>query len=412
MHDYVSPVIADTFRLQVKDLNFAALRNPGLIKACVNIHHQRTSDLKLTLIAPSGASIWLSNRNGGEDGQNYTETCFSQNGFFGYIHQGQNPFYGDFIPDGRFEILNEDTAALAGEWLLVVQDLRNEFTGFLGSWNLYFGELPTIKTDWCGEDQPEACVTAPENEAGLLLPDLVLLPAFTRNQFTEYPCDHDTYPGQIKFAATIANIGWGPMETRGSDQWYCGGTLVEDGNHPCEDGSYPRQVIVQRVYAKRDGEITFRDTVAGTNYFDAKPGHNHYHVDDWVEYKLLKINDNKEEVVICQGEKVSYCLFDSGSCQENDPLCEFQDRKYGPQNLPNYGFGRYVSCYEGIQGISVGGYDTYGSMYEGQSLTLPAGTGNGHYILQITVDPNNIYLEENEDNNVLRLEIDLIKQSL
>ncbi len=410
LQDFVSVAAADTFRIMVTDLKPADQVNFGLIKICINLHHGRTSDLKLTLVNPAGQAIWLSNRNGGETGRNYTETCFSRQGFFGYIHEGENPFNGDYLPDGRFDVLDEGPQPPNGEWQLIVQDLREEVTGILGSWNLYFGTIPSRTTDWCSTQEPDRCTLSEAQPDGALLPDLVMLPSFTRAQFIEYPPDHNTFPRQIKFAATIANIGFGPMETRGSGRWYCGEQAVANGASPCADGTLPRQEILQRIYYKQNGMINHRDTAAGTNYLDLKPGHNHFHVDDWVEYKLLRVTHSGEEEVVCAGEKVSYCLFDSGACQENDPLCAIGQVQYGPQNLPNYGFGRYVNCRDGIQGISVGGYDTYGSMYEGQSLTLPPGTVNGRYVLQITVDPNNQYRESDEDNNVLRMVFHLQKQ--
>jgi len=409
LNDFIAVDLADTFRLQVTAERLGNLQELVLAKACVNIHHGRTSDLKISLVNPSGESIWLSNRNGGEDGRNYSETCFAQVGFFGYIHQGKNPFPGEYSPDGRFEILSENRDQLAGEWLLIIQDLRPDISGYLGSWNLHFGEQTYQSPDRCDPEHPENCST-PACGDSLLLPDLVMLPSFTKDQFVEYPPDHPSFPAQIKFAATIANIGWGPMDTRGNDKWYCGEQEVDGYFERCSDGSYPRQKILQRVYYKSEQHISFLDTVAGTNYFDSKPGHNHFHVDDWVEYKLLRIDEFGEEIEICQGEKVSYCLFDSGNCGVDDPLCKIGEQTYGPQNLANYGFGRYVDCHSGVQGISVGGYDTYGSMYEGQSLTLPPGTPNGKYLLRITVDPQNIYWEANEKNNVLTLEVDINKQ--
>ncbi|MBK8390166.1 MAG: hypothetical protein IPL23_13210 [Saprospiraceae bacterium] len=62
-----------------------------------------------------------------------------------------------------------------------------------------------------------------------MLPDLVLLPSFTKNQMDEYGPDHPQYPSQIRFAASIANIGYGPMVIRGDHEWFC-----NDSNQPVD----------------------------------------------------------------------------------------------------------------------------------------------------------------------------------
>jgi len=85
---------------------------------------------------------------------------------------------------------------------------------------------------------------------------------------------------------------------------------------------------------------------------------------------------------------------------------------------PNESVGRHkiglddcADGHSGYQGISVGGYDAYKSMYEGHYLTPPASTPNGTYLLQIHVDPLGLYSESNTTNNVLRVEVELTKQS-
>ncbi|MDB5012441.1 MAG: hypothetical protein JWQ25_643, partial [Daejeonella sp.] len=49
----------------------------GVESASININHNRSSDLKITLESPDGTAIWLSNRNGGDEGKNYIQSQFS-----------------------------------------------------------------------------------------------------------------------------------------------------------------------------------------------------------------------------------------------------------------------------------------------------------------------------------------------
>jgi subtilisin-like proprotein convertase family protein len=394
--------------INVEGLGTSASKNYGLVKVCMTIVHQRLSDIKVTLTNPSGRSIWLTNRNGGEEATQYSNTCFSLTGFTGYIHEAKNPFNGEFIPDGKFEVLNEGD--LTGDWQLAVEDLRTGATGTLSYWSLFFGEYDKNTKGKCSEKQPQNCICDNGKKQGEMLPDLILLPHFPTDQFQEYGADHPDFPRQIKFAVSIANIGNGPMEVRGSGQWFCGEQAV-DSSAVCQDGLQARQYIYQTIYRKKGNRIHKKQVQAGTNYYDNKPGHNHYHVDNWVYYQLLKVEAGVETEV-CSGSKVSYCLFDSGICNDADELCLFNGVKYGFTTLHNYGFGGYTDCYAGVQGISVGGYDTYGSMYEGQFLQLPPDVTNGEYILRITVDPKGLYRESDKHNNTLNIPVTLTKQSL
>jgi len=107
---------------------------------------------------------------------------------------------------------------------------------------------------------------------------------------------------------------------------------------------------------------------------------------------------------------VSYCLFDSGACTNNDGLCAWNGSVFGEKNLVNYGFGTYASCKSGKQGISVGGYDTYGMLYEGQFIQLPKNLPSGEYLLEVEIDPEKKYLEEDRSNNTYCQSVFISKQ--
>lgn len=415
IHDFSGSVQADSFHVEVKGVSPATLsRTFGLSKICIDIVHHRTSDLKIELISPSGVSIWLTNRNGGENGWNYTSTCFRSNGFSGYVHKGKNPFVGEYIPDGRIEFLNNGQNP-NGKWTLLISDLRSGESGQLNYFSLEFSENPTPNylSSPCQFENGKACQCPDGKSTCDLLPDLIILPKFTEIQVEEYPYDHVSFPGQLKFAASIANIGSGPMEILGSGKWYCNGVEVKKSAYCGTDSIRPRQLIYQRIYQRTDTGLSSRLVTAGTNYFDDKPGHNHFHVDDWVLFQLVSYKDTvhfKGKKVICKGQKVSYCLFDSGICNNEDSLCQDGAKVYGEKNLLNYGLGDYSGCEAPAQGISVGGYDTYGFMYEGQYLVLPKGLKTGFYWLEILIDPTGKYIESNKENNIYRQRVFVSKQ--
>ncbi len=416
IHDFKGGFKIDSFPIKVSGLKSKIDNNFGIAKICFTILHPKVSDLKIELLSPDGTSIWLTNRNGKDRGRHYTNTCFRSNGFSGYVHQAGAPFTGEYIPDGRMTFLNNGQDP-NGTWYLMIQDLRTGERGALNFVTLEFSENPTPNTDVspCSMEDGTACKCADGSEGCELLPDLIILPRLTLDQVKEYPWNDPYYPGQLRLAASIANIGEGPMEAFGNNKWYCGGEEVKDSTVICNDETHPRQQIHQRVYKKNGNKIEWQDRIAGTNYFDDKPGHNHYHVDDWVEFRVVKeIKDKKGKVVkrqlVSKGSKVSYCLFDSGICNNGDSLCVLNGKTYGDKNLVNYGLGNYMDCKSLKQGISVGGYDTYGMMYEGQSVSLPKGLKSGDYILEVEVDPTGIYKEKDKSNNTFKMPIHISKQ--
>lgn len=411
--DFKSYVRTDTFRLNINKLQNQINKKFGLSKVCFNITHPRASDIKIELKSPDGTSIWLSNRNGRDKGRDYQNTCFRSNGFSGYIHQANAPFEGEFIPDGRFSFLNNGQNP-NGEWKLLIGDLREGEQGSLNYFSLEFSEnpMPNEGLSPCSFENPEACKCSNTSNNCELLPDLIILKKFTEQQIKEYPKDDPYYAGQLHFAASICNIGDGPMETMGMNEWYCGDKKV-DSLTKCADGKFARQKVYQRIYSKNGKTLTWRDRLAGTNYFDDKPGHNHFHVDDWVEFRLTKqetIKGKVKSTIIAKGRKVSYCLFDSGICSNSNDLCQEKGQIFGEKNLPNYGMGNYSDCKSKKQGISVGGYDTYGMLYEGQFIQLPKGLKSGQYFLEIEIDPNHIYQEKNRNNNIFKMPVQISKQ--
>ncbi len=407
IQDYAGDYNRQEFLCELYDLPLSADTNYGLESVVINIRHNRVSDLKITLEAPDGSNVWLTNRNGRDSGRDYTNTKFIMEATK-YIHQAKAPFTGEYIPDGRLEYLNNKQNP-NGYWKLVIEDLKAGFDGYLDSFSIVFGKHPAkiqmVKR--CSFSNPELCVTPGKSGQGDLLPDLVILPSFTQSQVQEYAWNDSVYPGQLRFAATIANIGYGPMEIKGAKKWFCGRTEV-DSSVKCPNGNNSRQVVLQTIYYKQGDSIKQRVVEAGSMYLDDHPGHNHFHIDEWVEFRLLKISSSKR-VAVTNANKVSYCLFNSGLCSNSDNVCNLSNKRYG-ENMPNYGLGDYSGCGTEKQGIAVGGYDTYGMMYEGQFLLLPKGLKKGDYWLEIEVNPNNQYKESNKRNNTYRMKIKILKQ--
>ncbi|MCW3083236.1 MAG: hypothetical protein JWP12_602 [Bacteroidetes bacterium] len=98
-----------------------------------NITHTFDGDLILTLTAPNGSSIILSNQEGSID-QNYTNTVFSDTATTP-VSAGTGPFTGAFMPEAPFSTL---TGPANGTWTLNVSDNAAADVGTLAGWSLAF----------------------------------------------------------------------------------------------------------------------------------------------------------------------------------------------------------------------------------------------------------------------------------
>ena len=102
------------------------------INVTVNITHTFDGDLVLTLIAPDGTPIVLSDRNGGP-GNNFENTVFDQEAG-NPISSGSAPFTGSFAPDGDLSTLYGTLSD--GDWTLNVSDNAGFDQGTLDNWTL------------------------------------------------------------------------------------------------------------------------------------------------------------------------------------------------------------------------------------------------------------------------------------
>lgn len=163
----------------------------GLEAVVLTLHHERVSDIKITLEAPDRTSVWLTNRNGKDTGRHYLNTRFSQFGKNGQISASSAPFKGDFVPDGLLEFVNNGQNP-NGLWKISVEDLKEGVTGRLDKVQLIFSNKPAalVKARFCSLETVGFCACPDGKENCELLPDLVIVPVFTYNQIQEYSWNH------------------------------------------------------------------------------------------------------------------------------------------------------------------------------------------------------------------------------
>lgn len=409
--DFQDTDIPTVFPIKVSGLPDKIDTAFGLETICFDITHPSISDLKIELQSPSGLTIWVTNRNG-KKGKDYTETCFNENGFNGYIYEAKAPFIGTYIPDGRIYYLNNNQNP-NGTWNLLVHDLAKENIGTVNSIRITFGNHPPKpELSPCTFNNPAGCACPDGSTSCDLLPDLIVSLKMSEILHEEYAQNDPVYPHQLRLAVATANIGWGPLEVVGSGQWFCGKKAVPV-NERCPDSSFARQLLQQRIYHRSGDSLGFKDISAGKIAFDARPGHMHYHADNWVDFTLRKKNKNPNPLkwpVVGHGTKASFCIYDSGNCTDKNALCADGNKIKGERELKNYGFGKYVECNSDRQGLSVGGLDVYGQSFEGQLIDLPKDLCNGKYFIVVTVDPLNLYKESDETNNSIIIPVEIMLQ--
>ena len=205
-----------------------------------------------------------------------------------------------------------------------------------------------------------------------LKPDLVPLADANRNWVYGWYLDQSTQPGNIllRLSTTVANFGSGPLE-----MW--GGATNGD-----------EQDVYQRIY-NADG--SFQDNLAGA--FIYHPSHGHIHFEGFARYTLKEVTSGGGVGnEIAAGEKVSFCLL---NVSHVNPTMT---------NNAIIAHGRGGSSCGSMQGISVGYADVYGSSLPDQWIDVtyvPSGT----YWLEVDADPDNRVIEEDETNNIVRIQI-------
>ena len=225
--------------------------------------------------------------------------------------------------------------------------------------------------------------------------------------------------GRLRITVSTPNIGHGPMETRSSNIFVCGtDTFVGTAPSICPDNiTYPKIIINQRIYHKNGNSMSYYDRPAGTMTYH--PSHGHQHVDNWGVYTLRTPTADPNPVnwpIVGNGAKLAFCLLDIGACASSNGsgLCiaDNGDTLDTPAEFyGNYGLGGgSYGCSATLQGISAGYFDTYNQSLDGMWINIPPGTCNGTYYIVCQQDPDNYFLEENDNNNVMAVPFTLTKQ--
>lgn len=207
-----------------------------------------------------------------------------------------------------------------------------------------------------------------------LLPDLAMGPIQDIAVGTT-----DTGQQRLRFAATIVNIGAGPLILRAGRPWL--------GNDDW---------MVEQWVAERTGGYSVSQTGASLIY--GGDGHNHWHVKQ-VEVHQLETLDGK---VLGRLVKQGFCFFDTDGY------------KLGLTGAPSDAHWGSIGCGSNFStrvhmGLSVGWADKYPWFLIDERIDV-TNVPDGKYRLREVADPNHQFQESNTGNNETWVVIELSTQ--
>ena len=169
----------------------------------------------------------------------------------------------------------------------------------------------------------------------------------------------------LRFATVALNAGAGPLDV-----------IAEQGQTGTIASTW------QRIWTDT---WHFSDVPSGE--FVRHPTHDHIHFDAFERYRLLALDGE----VVASAEKVSFCLRDSvriGPVRPATGAMLIGDDDCGElQQVINPGFG-----------------DHYHALLDDQWIDI-TGVASGTYVVEITIDPENLIVESDEANNVGTFEV-------
>jgi hypothetical protein len=207
------------------------------------------------------------------------------------------------------------------------------------------------------------------------------------------------------------------MEITPTNNYICGGDTLRDffpsASFMCPDGSFPKRLINQRIYRKVGNAFQYELRPAG--YMQYHPSHGHLHIDGWGLYTLrlrdISVADTLKWPIVNSGLKVSFCLIDLTTCSGSLGDCvDLNGNILNNQSFRNYGLGGGYNCGNVVQGISVGKVDIYHQYLDESFVKIPYEACNGEYHAVVQIDPDNHFVEVNENNNWLEAKTMLTRQ--
>jgi PKD repeat protein/subtilisin-like proprotein convertase family protein len=390
------PVTVSGLPVIIDSVNF------GLLSVCINISHTYDANLDIYIKSPDGVLVKLVN-NRGANGRNFIDCCLKENGTIP-IGQGIATFTGSFIPEETINTINNRQNP-NGIWYLGVHDEVPFNSGRVNNFSINFGNNPPptpVDASICTITNGRSCKCPDGTQNCDLLPDIT-------NSQKVIEQNNIEFNGYLQIGVGTPNIGYGPIEVRGTSNCYCDSVKVSC-NRICPNGSSPKQEVTQRIYKKNGATITYVDKPAGSMQYH--PAHGHIHLDDWTLNSLRLSGPESDPLkwpLIGTDKKVSFCLVNLSDCNAINGACKDKNGNTLTYNQTgNPGMGIISGCGT-EQGIYPGYMDIYYPGFEGQDIFF-GNICNGWYNIVSVTDPKNLITEMDETNNTAIVPIFLFQQ--
>jgi hypothetical protein len=212
---------------------------------------------------------------------------------------------------------------------------------------------------------PPAAVPIVHHPDPSTVPDLAVLPAYRISTGVDGAKDI------LSFSATVGDEGPAPLDLEGFRQ-------------PGSD------TMVAYEYFSRDGKVVGRAR-AGTFEFDTRPGHDHWHIEQFAQYSLL---DATKQLAV-RSHKQSFCLVPTDAIDMTAPGAEWQPFQVGLGSACGGDSAIWIR-----ETIPTGWGDTYTQSVAGQAFDI-TNVPNGTFYIEVEANPTGVLHERNLHNDVV-----------
>jgi hypothetical protein len=194
----------------------------------------------------------------------------------------------------------------------------------------------------------------------------------------------------------VALPSWGittsAVKKSGQDFLNFGATVWVGGNSRLDVEGFRKQgspTMLAYQYFWKNGRIVGR-VRAGTMGFDTKPGHNHWHFEQFARYQLL----NASKKVAVRSQKVGFCIAPTDAINLLTPHATW---------VPSFvGLGGQCGSPTALwvqEMMPIGWGDTYDQSKAGQAFNITK-LHNGTYYIEIIANPQHVLHEVTRSNDI------------
>jgi hypothetical protein len=244
-------------------------------------------------------------------------------------------------------------------------------------------KLTVVKGTQCGKicppgmaaPHPRALPRLPSapamaNPPASVLPDLAPLPSMGISVQNYKATAKQPAKSYLSFGATVWVGGHSRLDVEG----------FRSGGSP---------VMAAYQYFWQDGRIIGRAR-AGTMGFDGKYGHEHWHFQQFAQYRLL----NAAKSLVMRSQKVGFCIAPTDPIDLLIPHALWRPTYTGLSGACGTPTALWVQ-----EMLPLGWGDTYYQSIAGQSFNI-SNLPNGTYYIEIIANPERVLYESNYANNI------------